>query len=59
MSEMKMSEILTQSGIELQIRANPIDGTYTARVFGQTRTFDTIEQAVEWACAVRDRGGKE
>lgn len=53
-----MSEILTQAGAELRIRANPEDNTYTARIFGQVRTFDTIEQAVEWACAVRDRGGK-
>lgn len=54
-----MSEILTQAGSELRIRANPIEGTYTARIFGHVRTFDTIEQAVEWACSVRDRGGKD
>lgn len=51
-------EILTQAGIELHIRANPERGTYTARVYDQTRTFETLEQAVEWACSVRDRGGK-
>ena len=54
-----MNEILTQAGSELRIRANPESGTYTARIFGYVRTFDTIEQAVEWACAVRDRGGKD
>lgn len=53
-----MRELLTQAGVELHIRANPENGTYTARIFGETRTFDTIEQAVEWACSVRDRGGK-
>ena len=53
-----MREILTQAGMELHIRSNPKDGTYTARVCGQVRTFDTIEQAVDWACSVRDRGGK-
>lgn len=53
-----MRELLTQAGVDLQIRYNPESCTYTARVFDQVRTFETIEQAVEWACSVRDRGGK-
>ena len=52
-------DILTQAGSELRIRANPESGTYTASIFGHVRTFDTIEQAIEWACSVRDRGGRD
>ena len=52
-----MSEVLTRACAELSIRVNPEDGTYTVRVCGQERTFDTINQAVKWACKVRDQGG--
>ena len=51
-------EVLKQIGSDMRIRENPIDGTYTARIFGHVRTFETLEQAVERCCMVRDRGGK-
>lgn len=53
-----MSEILTQTGAELQIRFDPVSRKYIARIYEKMREFDTIEQAVEWCCSVRDRGGK-
>lgn len=53
-----MSEILTQTGADLQIRFDPLSRKYKARIYDQTREFDTIEKAVEWCCAVRDRGGR-
>lgn len=52
-----MSEVLTRACAELSIKVNPLDNTYTARVGNQMQTFDTIEQAVEWACKIRDGGG--
>lgn len=50
-------EILTGRCAELSIRVNPLDDTYTARVGDQVQTFETLEQAVEWACKIRDQGG--
>lgn len=48
-----MKEILMQTGAELSIVRND-NGTCTAVVGKRVREFDNFEEAVEWACAVRD-----
>ena len=51
-----MKEILMQTGVELSVFFDSVKQMYVANVGGERRCFETIEQAVEWACAVRDGG---
>lgn len=48
-----MSEILTQAGTELRILKNA-DGTFTAQIGKRASRFATFQEAIDWACAVRD-----
>ena len=48
-----MREILTQAGTELRILKNA-DGTFTAQIGKRAAMFATFQEAIDWACAVRD-----
>ena len=53
-----VNEIISQVANGMQITYDPLSDKYIARISGRERECDTIEQAVEWCCKIRDQGGR-